>query len=275
MATASAQVQLDQIQFAQLQLAQAQTVPAPLPAPAESVASAALPGSIGAADLSMIGLFLQADWVVKLVMISLLLASVWCWAIIFEKWLKMRRVAARTDKFENDFWTGGSLDKLYERIGINPDNPMAVLFASAMREWHRSTERGLTRGEGLVGGVQQRIAQVMRVTIDREMDRLERYLGVLATVGSTATFVGLFGTVWGIMNSFNSIAQTKNTSLAVVAPGIAEALFATAIGLIAAIPAVVAYNKFSADMNRYATRLEGFAGEFQAILSRQLDEGTT
>ena len=242
----------------------------------EAVTTAALPGSISA-DLSVIGLFLQADWVVKAVMLSLLFASVWCWAIIFEKLLRMRRVNAATDKFESEFWSGGSLDRLYERIGLNPDNPMAVLFASAMREWHRSTERGLTRGGegGLVGGVQQRIGQVMRVTIDREMDRLERYLSVLATVGSTATFVGLFGTVWGIMNSFHSIAQTKNTSLAVVAPGIAEALFATAVGLVAAIPAVVAYNKFSADMNRYATRLEGFAGEFQAILSRQLDEGAT
>ena len=238
----------------------------------EALSAAALSGSVNT-DLSMISLFLQADWIVKMVMISLLLASVWCWAIMLEKYTKMRRISALTDKFESDFWSGGSLDKLYERIGIGPDSPMAVLFASAMREWHRSTEKGLTRGEGLVGGVQQRIAQVMRVTIDREMDRLERYLGVLATVGSTATFVGLFGTVWGIMNSFHSIAQSKNTSLAVVAPGIAEALFATAIGLIAAIPAVVAYNKFSADMNRYATRLEGFAGEFQAILSRQLDEG--
>ncbi|MCW5732123.1 MAG: protein TolQ [Alphaproteobacteria bacterium] len=239
----------------------------------ETVNAAALPGSISA-DLSVLGLFLQADWVVKAVMIGLLFASVWCWAIIFEKILRMRRVVALTDKFESEFWSGGSLDRLYERIGIGPDNPMAVLFAAAMREWHRSTERGLMRGEGLVGGVQQRIAQVMRVTIDREMERLERYLGVLATVGSTATFIGLFGTVWGIMNSFHSIAQTKNTSLAVVAPGIAEALFATAMGLVAAIPAVVAYNKFSTDMNRYCTRLEGFAGEFQAILSRQLDEGT-
>ncbi|HUN51193.1 MAG TPA: MotA/TolQ/ExbB proton channel family protein, partial [Candidatus Sulfotelmatobacter sp.] len=150
--------------------------------------------------------------------------------------------------------------------------PMAVLFASAMREWRRSTEKGLTRGEAPIGGVQQRIAQVMRVTIDREMERLERYLGFLATVGSTAPFIGLFGTVWGIINSFHSIALSKNTSIAVVAPGIAEALFATALGLVAAIPAVVAYNKFSSDLNHYATRLEGFAGEFQAILSRQLDE---
>lgn len=267
MATASAQVQLDQIQFAQLQLAQAQTVPAPLPAPAESVASAALPGSIGAADLSMIGLFLQADWVVKLVMISLLLASVWCWAIIFEKWLKMRRVAARTDKFENDFWTGGSLDKLYERIGINPDNPMAVLFASAMREWHRSTERGLTRGEGLVGGVQQRIAQVMRVTIDREMDRLERYLGVLATVGSTATFVGLFGTVWGIYHALVNIGMSGQSGLDQVAGPVGEALLMTALGLAVAIPAVLAYNAFTRHNRLLLAEVDGFAHDLFAFMA--------
>jgi biopolymer transport protein TolQ len=152
---------------------------------------------------------------------------------------------------------------------------MAVLFGSAMREWRRSSERGLSRRDGLGAGLQTRIHQVMRITIDREVEGLERYLGFLATVGSTAPFVGLFGTVWGIMNSFQAIAYTKNTNLAVVAPGIAEALFATALGLVAAIPAVIAYNKFSNDLGRYATRLEGFAGEFSAILSRQLDESPT
>jgi biopolymer transport protein TolQ len=151
---------------------------------------------------------------------------------------------------------------------------MAVLFASAMREWRRSGAHGLVDSDRLTTGVQERIGQVMRLTISRELDRLERYLGVLATVGSTAPFIGLFGTVWGIMNSFQSIALSKNTSLAVVAPGIAEALFATAFGLVAAIPAVVAYNKFSGDLNRFSGRLEGFAGEFAAILSRQLDERT-
>ena len=231
-----------------------------------------LAGSTAGSDLSMWALFLHADMVVKIVMLALFCASFWCWAIIFEKIIRLRRVAAQADAFENDFWSGGSLEDLYDRIGTAPDHPMAVLFSSAMREWRRSTERGLKRGDAMVAGVQQRIAQVMRVTIDRELERLERYLGVLATVGSTAPFVGLFGTVWGIMNSFHSIALTKNTSLAVVAPGIAEALFATALGLVAAIPAVVAYNKFSSDLTRYSTRLEGFSGEFQAILSRQLDE---
>jgi biopolymer transport protein TolQ len=144
-----------------------------------------------------------------------------------------------------------------------------------MREWRRSSDRGLSRKDRLGAGLQTRIHQVMRITIDREIERLERYLGFLATVGSTAPFLGLFGTVWGIMNSFQAIAHTKNTNLAVVAPGIAEALFATALGLVAAIPAVIAYNKFSNDLGRYATRLEGFAGEFSAIMSRQLDEEDT
>jgi biopolymer transport protein TolQ len=237
----------------------------------DAVTATQLTGSVSS-DLSMIALFWQSDIVVKAVMIALLLASVWCWAIIFEKIIRLRRVIGQADRFENDFWSGGSLEVLYDRIGVNPVHPMAVLFASAMREWRRSSEKGLVRGEMPIGGVQQRIAQVMRVTIDREMERLERYLGFLATVGSTAPFIGLFGTVWGIINSFHSIALSKNTSIAVVAPGIAEALFATALGLVAAIPAVVAYNKFSSDLNHYSTRLEGFAGEFQAILSRQLDE---
>jgi len=232
-----------------------------------------LAGSVPAhVDFSIIGMFFQADAVVKIVMLMLVLASIWSWAIIIEKSIRLRRVAQQADKFENDFWSGGSLDQLADRIGVRPDHPMAILFISAMREWKRSSERGLARGEGLMGGVQQRVAQVMRVTIDREMERLERYTGFLATVGSTAPFVGLFGTVWGIMNSFQSIAASKNTSLAVVAPGIAEALFATALGLVAAIPAVIAYNKITADLGRYTTRLEGFTGEFQAILSRQIDE---
>ncbi|WP_334127658.1 protein TolQ [Sneathiella sp.] len=218
-------------------------------------------------DLSMIGLFVQADIVVQIVMIVLVLASFWSWAIIIDKIIRFRRVSADADEFENEFWSGGNLEDLYRRVGAAPDNPLAMLFAAAMKEWSRSTERGLVKHTGL----QARIHQVMRVTIDREVERLEKYLGFLATVGATATFLGLFGTVWGIMNSFQSIAATKDTSLAVVAPGIAEALFATALGLVAAIPAVVAYNKFSNDLQRIITRLEGFAGEFSAILSRQLD----
>jgi biopolymer transport protein TolQ len=149
---------------------------------------------------------------------------------------------------------------------------MELLFVSAMREWRRSTSKGLAGEDSLRAGIKDRIVQVMHITLTREIERLERYMGFLATVGSTAPFVGLFGTVWGIMNSFQAIALSKNTNLAVVAPGIAEALFATALGLVAAIPAVVAYNKFSTDLGRYTIRLEGFVGEFSAILSRQLDE---
>jgi biopolymer transport protein TolQ len=167
---------------------------------------------------------------------------------------------------------GGSLDDLYDRIGARPADPMSAVFAAAMREWRRSASKGLVTTATLKTSLEERIERVMHVTVGREMDRLERFMSFLATVGSTAPFVGLFGTVWGIMNSFQSIAAAKNTSLAVVAPGIAESLFATALRLVAAIPAVVAYNKFATDFGRYAGRLDAFATEFSAILSRQLDE---
>ena len=224
-------------------------------------------------ELSMIGLFLRADVIVKLVLVGLIVASVWSWAIIIDKYLRMRRMYEAADRFEDSFWSGGSLEDLYERIGKQPSDPMSLLFAAAMREWRRTTGSGRNLENRLHAGLQSRIGQVMQLTMDREMERIERYMGFLATVGSTAPFVGLFGTVWGIMNSFQSIATTSSTSLVVVAPGIAEALFATALGLVAAIPAVVAYNKFSTDIGRFASRLEAFAGEFSAILSRQLEEG--
>ena len=220
-------------------------------------------------DLSPWALFLQADWVVKLVMIILLAASVWCWAIIIDKVRRMRRLQTQADSFEDDFWSGGSLDDLYERVGKEPQDPMTSVFAVGMREWRRSTPR--TGAEERMS-MQQRIERVMQVTVGREMLQAERYMTFLASVGSVAPFVGLFGTVWGIMNSFAAIAGSKSTNLAVVAPGIAEALFATALGLVAAIPAVVAYNKISSDLNRYAGRLEAFASEFGTILSRQLEE---
>jgi len=239
----------------------------------QAVEAAAIAGSVSG-DLSILSLVARADFIVKLVLVLLLGSSIWSWAIIFDKVRRLRRVSAKASEFEEVFWSGGSLDDLYDRIGTKADHPMAILFASAMREWRRSGAHGLVESDRLSTGVQERIGQVMRLTISRELDRLERYLGFLATVGSTAPFIGLFGTVWGIMNSFQSIAVSKNTSLAVVAPGIAEALFATAFGLVAAIPAVVAYNKFSSDLNRFSGRLEGFAGEFSAILSRQLDERT-
>jgi biopolymer transport protein TolQ len=223
-------------------------------------------------DLSIITLFLQADTIVKAVLFLLLLASLWSWAIIFDKFGKIRRLRRDAESFEESFWSGGSLDDLFDRIGARPTDPMSAVFAAAMREWRRSSARGLAASTMIKASLQERIERVMHVTVGREMDRLERFMSFLATVGSTAPFVGLFGTVWGIMNSFQSIAAAKNTSLAVVAPGIAESLFATALGLVAAIPAVVAYNKFSTDFGRYAGRLDAFATEFSAILSRQLDE---
>jgi len=231
-----------------------------------------MPTSELAHDMSVLSLVLQADIIVKIVLVILVLASFWCWTIIFDKLLKMRRLSDQAAQFEEAFWSGGSLEDLYDRIGNRPVDPMSAVFAAAMREWRRSSARGLVAGAPGKASLQERIERVMNVTVGREMERLEKYLPFLASVGSTAPFVGLFGTVWGIMNSFTSIAAQKNTSLAVVAPGIAEALFATALGLVAAIPAVLAYNKISNDLGRYSHRLEAFAGEFGAILSRQLDE---
>ncbi|MCK4939071.1 MAG: protein TolQ [Rhodospirillaceae bacterium] len=227
-----------------------------------------LAGSAGAMDFSMWSLFMRADWVVKLVIMMLLAASVWSWAIIFDKASNMRKLNRLAREFENTFWSGTSLDDLFNKIGSQPKDPMSAVFVSAMREWRRSTEKGTIAGSSM----SERVERVMQITVSREMERVERYLTFLASTGSTAPFIGLFGTVWGIMNSFQSIAVSKNTSLAVVAPGIAEALFATALGLLAAIPAVLAYNKLSGDMERYSTRLEGFAIEFMAILSRQTED---
>jgi len=229
-------------------------------------------GGAASHDLSILGLFLQADIIVKVVMLILLLASFWSWAVIFDKLMRLRRLRRDATTFEESFWSGGSLDDLYDRIGSRPLDPMSAIFAAAMREWRRSAAKGLTNSNTLRASLQDRIERVMQVTVGREMERLERFMAYLATVGSTAPFVGLFGTVWGIMNSFQSIAASKNTSLAVVAPGIAEALFATALGLVAAIPAVISYNKLSTDFGRYAGRLDAFSSEFSAILSRQLDE---
>ncbi len=231
--------------------------------------------SLGGAmhDLSLWGLFLQADWVVKLVMVGLLLASVWVWAIIFEKITSIRRANRQADAFEDAFWSGGSLDELYRREGERPAHPIAAVFGSAMREWHRSAQRLHAGSELAAAGTQERLDRAMTVTVQREMDRMERWMVFLASVGSVAPFVGLFGTVWGIMNSFTAIAGMQNTNLAVVAPGIAEALFATAIGLLAAIPAYIAYNKFSTDAARFASRLEGFADDLTTAISRRLGRG--
>ena len=219
-------------------------------------------------NLSLWALFYNADLIVKLVMIGLIVASVWVWAIVIDKVLLYARMRRAMDRFEQAFWSGQSLEELYKSLSARPTHSMAALFVAAMREWKRSLESQARSFAGL----QMRIEKVMDVTIAREVERLERRLLVLATVGSAGPFVGLLGTVWGIMTSFRAIAGQQSTSLAVVAPGIAEALFATAIGLIAAIPATIFYNKFAAEVNKQAQRLEGFADEFSAILSRQIDE---
>ena len=230
------------------------------------VAQSVLP--LTSSDLSIFTLFWQAHWIVKLVMIGLLAASIWVWAIVVDKTILYRRTRQAMDSFDNAFWSGQSLEELYRTLSAKPTYSTGALFVAAMREWKRSFE-GHAKS---FAGLQMRVEKVMSVSIAREIERLEKRLLVLATVGSAGPFIGLFGTVWGIMTSFQSIAASKNTSLAVVAPGIAEALFATAIGLIAAIPATIFYNKFTSEVNRQAQRLEGFADEFSAILSRQIDE---
>jgi biopolymer transport protein TolQ len=221
-----------------------------------------------AGGFSVLSLFWQAHIVVKLVMVGLVGASVWCWAIIFDKWLLFARANRQMDKFEQTFWSGQSLETLYHQVSNRTAHGMAALFVTAMGEWKRTYESG---GKSLVG-LSGRIDRVMNVTLAREIDRLERRLLVLATVGSAAPYIGLFGTVWGIMTAFQAIGATRQTSLAVVAPGIAEALLATALGLLAAIPAVMFYNKFTNQATRLAMRMEGFADEFAAILSRQIEE---
>lgn len=228
-------------------------------------------GAAMAHDLSVWGLFMQADMVVKLVMIALIIASIWCWAIIIDKYFTLKGLRLRAKKFEKSFWSGESLEKLYERTSKRATDPMARTFNSGMREWKMAGDTGLTDKLQAHLSLQQRIERSMDVTIGREMERIEKNMTFLATVGSTSPFVGLFGTVWGIMNSFAAIAGSNSTNLAVVAPGIAEALFATALGLVAAIPAVIAYNKFSTEMARYNDRLDGFSTEFSSILSRYLD----
>jgi biopolymer transport protein TolQ len=221
-------------------------------------------------EFSLWSLFLQAGLVVKVVMAILIIASIWSWGVIFEKSLLFSRLKSKAVRFEDAFWSGRPLDELHRKLGDKGDHPMARVFSAGMNEWTRAKD--IARAEGLVAGARDRIEKVMNVVVARELENAERNLGVLATIGSAAPFVGLFGTVWGIMTAFQAIAATKDTNLAVVAPGIAEALFATALGLLAAIPAVVGYNRYAAALNSYSVRLQGFADEFSAILSRQLDE---
>jgi len=231
----------------------------------------ALDPAVSAGDFSFWSLFLRADWVVKGVMILLALASVWSWAIAVNKLFMFYVLRRKATDFEDTFWSGRTLDDLSTSLGSDTRDPMARIFSAAMREYNES--KGSFRGESAMQSTQQRIDSVMNLVINREMAKAEKGMFILATVASASVFVGLFGTVWGIMNAFRAIALSQNTNLSVVAPGIAEALFATALGLIAAIPALIFYNKFSSDLDSYGGRIEGYADELSAILSRKISKG--
>lgn len=217
-------------------------------------------------DFSVMALFLQAHWVVQVVVVMLLLASFWSWAIIIQKLLTLRSVRSQAASFEKIVWSGQSLDDIYDKVGKAPANPMERLFSTGMNEWRRSFENGLA-----VPGSRDRLELSMDVAIDREVERQEKGLTFLATTGAISPFVGLFGTVWGIKTSFEAIAVSQNTSLSVVAPGIAEALAATALGLFAAIPATVAYNYFSGQIGRFSSRIQHFADRFTNLLSTEFE----
>ena len=225
--------------------------------------------SDGDGQITILSLFLQADPVVKGVMLMLAVASAWCWAVAVDKWLQFGDLESEGRKFERDFWSGRSMDELDDR-GDRARDAMQRVFAAAAREWREARRNGLSpEGAQLM---LERVDRLMQAQIAREMQRASRNLGVLATVGASAPFIGLFGTVWGIMNAFTNIAQQQQTNLAVVAPGIAEALFATALGLVAAIPAVIFYNKFTGDLDRFGDRLDTFSDEVAARLSRRVSE---
>ena len=245
---------------------------APLAAPA-GVANADIVGSQAEIQQAFtpVGLFLRADIVVKVVLGLLVLASFWSWVLIVDKWIAFSMLKRKARRFEKTFWSGRSLEELYAQHHQRTDQPFTAVFVAALREWKRSFEGG-TPTAGQLANVKDRVEKAMNISIQREVEKIERGLGYLATVGSTAPFVGLFGTVWGIMTAFTAIAARNDTTLATVAPGIADALFATALGLVAAIPAVIAYNRFVNELGRYTGRLESFADEFSSFLSRQLDE---
>ena len=218
-------------------------------------------------ELTVLGMFAQATLTVKIVMFMLIGASIWSWAIIIQKLITYRAARSQSEQFDRAFWSGEPLDGLFQDIGPTPEGSSQKIFAAGMTEWQRSHRDD----GGLIANATSRIERSMDVAIVKEAEALQSGLTVLATVGSTAPFIGLFGTVWGIMNSFIEIAEQQNTNLAVVAPGIAEALLATGLGLVAAIPAVIFYNKLSADSGRIVAGFEAFADEFATILSRQLD----
>ena len=229
----------------------------------ETEALAAVGATAAELDFSLWALFLRATVTVKIVMLILVLASFWSWAIIIDKFVAYRRQKRESGAFEDAFWSGQPLDQLYEGLEGEPRSAMERVFAAGMTEWRRSANSG--------PGAQQRIERALNVAVSREDEKNVAKLSFLATVGSISPFVGLFGTVWGIKHAFEEIAIQQNTNLATVAPGIAEALLATALGLLASIPAVIFYNKFTGDADRLGGRLENFADEFAVILSRQID----
>lgn len=243
-----------------------------------AIKAAELAGTSGAHDLSIVGLFMNADPIVMGIMAMLILMSIVSWGIIIEKSISFRTLNYKTLRFEEEFWSADALDKLHDTIKKRKNlHPIAAVFNAAMTEWTNSREMDKRHVNSelkeLRAGLNDRMAQMMSVSRNRELDKVESGLSFLATAGSAAPFIGLFGTVVGIMNSFTSIAGSQNTSLAVVAPGIAEALFATAIGLFVAIPAVIAYNKFSRDLSRFAGRIDDFSTEFNTLLARQIIAG--
>tara|TARA_B100001123_G_scaffold436720_1_gene567544 strand:- start:48 stop:779 length:732 start_codon:yes stop_codon:yes gene_type:complete len=226
-------------------------------------------------DFSLISLFLRADFIVKSVIIILIISSIYSWTIIIGKLIRMRRLNQLQNEFDEIFWSGNSFEDLYETFNYNQNDPKSKIFCSAINEWKKSKSKSNKKDGNInlsnVNSLKERMNRSMNVTFNKEAEFIEKNITFLATAGSTAPFIGLFGTVWGIMNSFQSIAIAQNTNLAVVAPGIAEALFATALGLFVAIPAVVAYNKLTSDFSKYFQSLESFMDEFTTIFFRQLE----
>jgi len=231
-------------------------------------------GAVSEGSFSFLSLFLKADFVVKSVMLLLVVASIWSWVVAINKAVMFFLLRRKATAFEDTFWSGRTLDELSKALGSDTRDPMSRVFAAAMREYNESRAGGGTAPNRSDIATHERIDSVMNLVVNRELAKCERGMPVLATVASASVFVGLFGTVWGIMNAFRAIAVSQNTNLSVVAPGIAEALFATALGLIAAIPALVFYNMFTSDLDKYGGRLEGYADELSAILSRKLSKGT-
>lgn len=240
-------------------------------ASASGISSAALDG-VSVDTFSPIAMFMAASLVVKAVMVILVLASVWSWAVVLGKLSTFGRLRREAKEFEDRFWAGRSLEELASTIGDRPKDAMGRIFAAAMREWRESRARGTARDSAGVLSLTDRLDRVMTLVVRREVSAAENGLGILASIGSSAVFIGLFGTVWGIFDTFNLIGVSENANFAVVAPGMAEALFATALGLIAAVPAVIFYNKFATELAKFEAQLDGYADELFAILSRTAQE---